>query len=101
MCVCVCVPLSKLQSGPGLSIIERGGRAADDHGGPTVPSQRVLQDPGHLTVSVRYIALTEDTGSNPQYNTHHLLTTLSASKCNFRYTVSFEYGIVQSFQVNN
>lgn len=55
------VPLSKLQRGPGLSIIERGGRAANDHGGPTVPSQRVLQDPGHLTVSVRHIALTGNT----------------------------------------
>lgn len=61
------VPLSKLQRGPGLSIVERRGRAADDHGGPTVPSQRVLQDPGHLTVSVRHIALTGDTRENMDF----------------------------------
>ncbi len=39
VCVCVLVPLSKLQRGPRLCVIERGGRAADDHGGATVSSQ--------------------------------------------------------------
>lgn len=69
-CVClvwfkVCVPLSKQQCRPGLCIIKSGRWAADDHGSPTVPSQGVLQDPGHLTVSVWYICLTEDTNYNP------------------------------------
>lgn len=57
----VSVPLPKHQGGPGLSVIKGGRRAADDHGGPTVPSQGVLQDPGHLTVPVRDISLPEDT----------------------------------------
>ena len=55
--VCVCVPLSKQQRGLGLGLVEGGGRAADDHGGPAVPPQGVLQDPGHLTVPVRDVVL--------------------------------------------
>lgn len=68
--LCMCVPLSKQQCWPGLSIIERGGRAADDHGGPTVASQGVLKDPGHLTVSVRHVALTQEGPHIRPHRTH-------------------------------
>lgn len=54
------VPLPELQRGLGLGIVEGGRGAADHHGGPTVSSQRILQDPGHLTVPVWHIGLTED-----------------------------------------
>lgn len=47
------VPLSEHEGGLGLSLVVNRRRAADDDGGPTVSSQRVLQDPSHLTVSVR------------------------------------------------
>lgn len=60
MCMCVSVlevPLSKHQRGFGLSVVVAGGRAADEHGGPAVSSQRILQDPGHLTVTVRHVSL--------------------------------------------
>lgn len=54
------VPLPELQRGLGLGVVEGGRGAADHHGGPTVSSQRILQDPGHLTVPVWHIGLTED-----------------------------------------
>ncbi len=58
MCVYVLeVPLSKHQGGFGLGVVVARRRAADEHGGPTVSSQRVLQDPGHLTVAVRHVSL--------------------------------------------
>lgn len=64
MCACVIymcksLPLSKHESRFGLSLIIRGRRAADDDGSPAVATQRVLKNPGHLTVSVRNIGLTE------------------------------------------
>ena len=49
------LPLSKHQGGLGLSVVEAGRRAADEHGGPTVTPQRVLQDTGHLAVTVRHV----------------------------------------------
>ncbi len=60
VCVCVCVlevPLSKHEGGFGLGVVVARRRAADEHGGPTVSSQRVLQDPGHLAVTVRHVRL--------------------------------------------
>ncbi len=45
-------PLSKHEGGLGFCFIVHRRRAADDDGGSTVSSQRVLQDSGHLTVSV-------------------------------------------------
>lgn len=45
-------PLAKHECGFGLSLIEYRGRGTDYDGCSAVPTQRVLQDPGHFTVSV-------------------------------------------------
>ena len=54
-------PLSEHERGLGLGLVVDGRRAADDDGGATVSPQRVLQDPSHLTVSVRHVAFLTDT----------------------------------------
>lgn len=56
-------PLPKHEGGFGFALIVGGRRAADDNGGSTVTTQRVLQDTGHLAVSVGDVGLvyTEDT----------------------------------------
>lgn len=54
------VPLSEHERGLGLGLVVDGRRAADDDGGATVSPQRVLQDPSHLTVSVRHVAFLTD-----------------------------------------
>lgn len=51
------VPLPKHQSGFGLCFIVAGGRAADEHGRATVPSQGVLQDARHFAVPVWHVTL--------------------------------------------
>lgn len=51
------VPLTKHQSGFGLCFIVAGGRAADEHGRATVPTQGVLQDTGHFAVPVGHVTL--------------------------------------------
>lgn len=48
-------PLTKHESRFGLSLIKYRGRAADDNGGSAVPTQRVLKDPGHFTISVGHM----------------------------------------------
>lgn len=53
------LPLSKHERGPGLGLVVDGRRAADDDGGPAVPPQGVLQDPGHLAVPVGDVAFLE------------------------------------------
>lgn len=45
-------PLSKHQRGLGLGFIEDRRRTANDDCGPTVPAQRVLENPSHLAVPV-------------------------------------------------
>lgn len=50
-------PLSKHEGGFGFSLIVGGRRAADDNGGSTVTTQRVLQNTGHLAVSVGDVGL--------------------------------------------
>lgn len=56
------VPLSKHQSGLGLGIVVAGRRAADEHGGATVPTEGVLQDAGHLAVTVRHVSFLQERG---------------------------------------
>lgn len=51
-------PLSKHKGRFGFSLIVGGRRAADDNGGSTVTTQRVLQNTGHLAVSVGDVSLT-------------------------------------------
>ena len=59
-------PLSEHQGGFGFGLIVGGRRAADDDGGSTVTAQRVLQDTGHLAVSVRDVGLVyTDTNIHP------------------------------------
>lgn len=50
-------PLSEHEGGFGFGLIIGGRRAADDNGGSTVTTQRVLQDTGHLAVSVGDVGL--------------------------------------------
>lgn len=52
-------PLSKHEGGFGFSVIVGGRRAADDNGGSTVTTQRVLQNTGHLAVSVGDVGLAQ------------------------------------------
>ena len=54
------VPLSKHQSRLGLCIVVAGGRAADEHGGTTVTTKGVLQDAGHLTVTIRHVSFLQE-----------------------------------------
>lgn len=49
------LPLAKHQGGFGLCIVVAGGRATDEHGGATVPAQRVLQDASHFAVTIRHV----------------------------------------------
>lgn len=51
----MCGPLAEHEGGFGLSLIIYRRRAADDDGCSAVSTQRVLQDPGHFTVSVRHM----------------------------------------------
>lgn len=53
------VPLSKHEGGLGFSLVVNRRRAADDDGSSTVSTQRVLKDPGHLTVSVWNVGFLE------------------------------------------
>ena len=53
------LPLAKHERGLGLHVVVAGGRAADEHGGATVPTQRVLQDASHLAVPVRHVGFLE------------------------------------------
>ena len=50
-------PLSEHEGGFGFALVVGGRRAADDDGGSTVTAQRVLQDTGHLAVSVGDVGL--------------------------------------------
>lgn len=50
-------PLAEHERGFGLSFIKYRGRAADDDGCSAVPTQRVLKDPGHFTISVGHMGL--------------------------------------------
>ena len=50
-------PLSEHEGGFAFALVIGGRRAADDDGGSTVTPQRVLQDTGHLTVSVGDVGL--------------------------------------------
>lgn len=54
------VPLSKHQSGLGLGVVVAGRRAADEHGGATVPTEGVLQDAGHFAVAVRHVRFLQE-----------------------------------------
>ena len=58
----VCIPLAEHQGGLGLGVVVGGRGAADEHGGPAVPAQRVLQDAGHLAVPVRHMGFLQRTG---------------------------------------
>lgn len=53
-------PLSEHEGGFGFSLIVGRRRAANDDGGPTVSTQRVLQDTGHLAVSVWDVGLSNE-----------------------------------------
>lgn len=64
------VPLSKHEGGLGLGLVVDGWRAADDDGGATVSPERVLQDPSHLTVSVRHVGFLKDKVSHDSLLTH-------------------------------
>ena len=59
-------PLAKQKRGLGLGLVEWGGGAADDDGGPRVPSQTLLEDTGQLAVSVRDVALLSNAKNNQQ-----------------------------------
>lgn len=50
-------PLSKHEGGFGFSLIVGGRRATDNNSGSTVTTQRVLQNTGHLAVSVGDVGL--------------------------------------------
>ena len=50
-------PLSEHEGRFGFGLIIGGRRAADDNGSSTVTTQRVLQDTGHLAVSVGDVGL--------------------------------------------
>lgn len=68
-------PLSEHEGGFGFSLIIGGRRAADDNGGSTVTTQRVLQDTGHLAVSVGDVGLVYTTiyaGKFKRQNTNQL-----------------------------
>lgn len=54
------LPLSKHQSRLGLCVIVAGGRAADEHGGATVPTKGILQDAGHFAVTVRHVTFLQE-----------------------------------------
>lgn len=54
------LPLSKHQSRLGLGIVVAGGRAADEHGGATVPTEGVLQDAGHFAVTVWHVTFLQE-----------------------------------------
>ncbi len=54
------LPLSKHESRLGLGIVVAGGRAADEHGGATVPTEGVLQDAGHFAVTVRHVSFLQE-----------------------------------------
>lgn len=56
------VPLSKHQSGLGFGIIVAGGRAADEHGGATVPAEGVLKDAGHFAITVGHMSFLKGSG---------------------------------------
>lgn len=56
------LPLSKHQSRLGLGIVVAGGRAANEHGGATVSTQGILQDAGHLTVTIRHVSFLQESG---------------------------------------
>lgn len=60
------LPLSEHEGGLGFSLVVDRRRAADDDGGPTVSSQRILQDSGHLTVPVWDVGFL-DTKVNAQF----------------------------------
>lgn len=55
-------PLSEHEGGFSFSLVVRGGRGADDYGGSTVATQRVLQNTGHLAVSVGDVDLVYTAG---------------------------------------
>lgn len=58
-------PLSEHEGGFSFSLVVRRGRAADDDGGSTVATKGVLQNTGHLAVSVGDVDLV-DTAGEPQ-----------------------------------
>lgn len=68
-CAVLSLPLSEHEGGLCLCLVVNRWRAADDDGGPTVSSQRVLQDSRHLAVPVRNVAFL--THNKP---THHTRT---------------------------
>lgn len=50
-------PLSEHEGGFGFGLVVGGRWAADDDGGSTVTTQWVLEDTGHLAVSVGDVGL--------------------------------------------
>lgn len=52
-------PLSEHEGGFSFSLVVRRGRGADDDGGSTVATQGVLQNTGHLAVSVGDVGLVD------------------------------------------
>lgn len=67
-------PLSEHERGLGLGLVVGGGGGAYDDGGATVSAQGVLQDAGHLAVSVRDVGLRTRTHPHTRTRTHtHIL----------------------------
>lgn len=56
-------PLSEHKGGFSFGLIVGRGRAADDYGGSTVATQGVLQNTGHLAVSVGDVDLVDTAGA--------------------------------------
>lgn len=53
----VLLPFTEVQRAFSFALVEWGGRAADDDGGPRVSSERLLEDTRELRVSVGDVRL--------------------------------------------